>query len=197
MQHLPRLAMTGQDTGIAMREVRVGLNLLDLLAYTPRVTGAPQALLQQVVAEVGEYFRACLKAGERLPAPSPVADDHGPHAPCAQWPRRRGNPAEPVARLERFASGAVARRRIRLQRRSRRTAARWSAPMIGDLDISGIFLPTLLVLMGITYVLFLLVHGVLTRLHFYRLVWHRALFNVALYAVLLYGVDSLSRYLMT
>ncbi len=72
MQHLPRLAMTGQDTGIAMREVRVGLNLLDLLAYTPRVSGAPQVLLQQVVAEVGEYFRACLKAGERLPAPSPL-----------------------------------------------------------------------------------------------------------------------------
>ena len=72
MQHLPRLAMTGQDTGIAMREVRVGLNLLDLLAYTPRVSGAPKALLQQVVAEVGEYFRACLKAGERLPAPSPL-----------------------------------------------------------------------------------------------------------------------------
>jgi len=69
--------------------------------------------------------------------------------------------------------------------------------MIGDLDISGIFLPTLLVLMGITYVLFLLVHSVLQRLHFYRLVWHRALFNVALYVVLLYGVDSLSRYLMT
>jgi len=70
MQHLPRLALTGQDTGIAMREVRVGLNMLDLLAYTPRVSGAPKALLQQVVSEVGEYFRACLKAGERLPAPS-------------------------------------------------------------------------------------------------------------------------------
>lgn len=70
MQHLPRLALTGQDTGIALREVRVGLNLLDLLAYTPRVTGVPKTLLQQVVAEVGEYFRACLKAGERLPAPS-------------------------------------------------------------------------------------------------------------------------------
>lgn len=69
--------------------------------------------------------------------------------------------------------------------------------MIGDLDLSGVFLPTLLVLMGITYVLFLLVHGVLTHLHFYRLVWHRALFNVALYAVLLGAVDSLSRYLMT
>ncbi|WCM51567.1 FUSC family protein [Pseudomonas sp. WJP1] len=72
MQHLPRLAVTGQDTGIALREVRVALNLLDLLAYTPRVHGAPQALLRQVVTEVGEYFKACLKAGERLPAPSPL-----------------------------------------------------------------------------------------------------------------------------
>ncbi|HWH87386.1 MAG TPA: FUSC family protein [Pseudomonas sp.] len=70
MQHLPRLALTAQDTGIALREVRVGLNMLDLLAYTPRVTGVANALLQQVVAEVGEYFRACLKSGERLPAPS-------------------------------------------------------------------------------------------------------------------------------
>ncbi len=72
MQHLPRLAMTGQDSGVALREVRVALNLLDLLAYTPRVLGAPQVLLRQVVAEVGEYFKACLKAGERLPAPSPL-----------------------------------------------------------------------------------------------------------------------------
>jgi len=69
--------------------------------------------------------------------------------------------------------------------------------MIGDLDISGVFLPTLLVLMGITYVLFLVVHGLLTRLHFYRRVWHRALLNVGLYALLLGAVDSLSRYLMT
>ncbi|PMZ85741.1 MULTISPECIES: FUSC family protein [unclassified Pseudomonas] len=72
MQHLPRLAMTGQDSGVALREVRVALNLLDLLAYTPRVLGVPQVLLRQVVTEVGEYFKACLKAGERLPAPSPL-----------------------------------------------------------------------------------------------------------------------------
>ncbi|SDI16730.1 DUF1656 domain-containing protein [Pseudomonas abietaniphila] len=68
--------------------------------------------------------------------------------------------------------------------------------MIGDLDISGIFLPTFLVLMGIAYVIFLVVHAVLTRVHFYRLVWHRALFNVGLYALLLGVVDTLSRYLM-
>jgi uncharacterized membrane protein YccC len=70
MQHLPRLAMTGQDTGVALRELRVALNLLDLLAYAPRILGVPRVLLDQVVAEVGEYFKACLKAGERLPAPS-------------------------------------------------------------------------------------------------------------------------------
>ncbi|BAO59506.1 FUSC family protein [Pseudomonas protegens] len=70
MQHLPRLAMTGQDTGIALRELRVALNMLDLLAYAPRAQGVAQSLLRQVVAEVGEYFKACLKAGERLPAPS-------------------------------------------------------------------------------------------------------------------------------
>jgi len=68
--------------------------------------------------------------------------------------------------------------------------------MIGELDISGIFLPTLLVMMVITYLLFLVVHGVLNRLHFYRLVWHRALFNVALYAVLLGAVDAIGRSLM-
>lgn len=68
--------------------------------------------------------------------------------------------------------------------------------MIGELDISGIFLPTLLVIMVITYLLFLVVHGVLNRLHFYRLVWHRALFNVALYTVLLGAVDAIGRSLM-
>ena len=69
--------------------------------------------------------------------------------------------------------------------------------MIGDVDISGVFLPTLLVMMLGTYLLFLGLHAVLVRMHFYRLVWHRALFNVGLYALLLGAVDSLSRYLMT
>jgi hypothetical protein len=68
--------------------------------------------------------------------------------------------------------------------------------VIGELDISGIFLPTVLVMMVFTYGLFLLLHGVLNRLHFYRLVWHRALFNVALYAVLLGAVDAICRTLM-
>ncbi|GAB7529719.1 DUF1656 domain-containing protein [Pseudomonas sp. 3A(2025)] len=69
--------------------------------------------------------------------------------------------------------------------------------MIGELDINGIFLPTFLVVMGVTYLLFLGVHALLLHARFYRLVWHRALFNTCLYALLLGGVDTLSRYLMT
>ena len=70
MQHLPRLALINQDTGTALRDLRVALNLLDLLAYSPRILGVPRVLLNQVVEGVGAYFKACLKAGERLPAPS-------------------------------------------------------------------------------------------------------------------------------
>ena len=69
MQQLPRLTITAQDTGIALRELRVALNMLDLLAYTPRAAPEAQALLRQVVDEVGGYFRTCLKQGERNRAP--------------------------------------------------------------------------------------------------------------------------------
>ncbi|WP_426114124.1 FUSC family protein [Pseudomonas sp. DSP3-2-2] len=69
MQHLPRLTLTAQDTGIALRELRVALNLLDLLAWLPRVNTARQMLVRHVVDEVGGYFQACLDARERLPAP--------------------------------------------------------------------------------------------------------------------------------
>lgn len=69
--------------------------------------------------------------------------------------------------------------------------------MVGELDISGVFIPTLAVLMGVTYGLYWLLHRLLNRIHFYRLVWHRGLFNVSVYALLLGAIDSFSRYLMT
>jgi uncharacterized membrane protein YccC len=72
MQVMPRLSQSGQDTGSALRDVRVALNLLDILAYAPRVDVSAQVLLQQVVGEVARYFAACLEAGERLPAPLPI-----------------------------------------------------------------------------------------------------------------------------
>ncbi|HDS1697242.1 MULTISPECIES: FUSC family protein [unclassified Pseudomonas] len=69
MQHLPRLSQTGQDSGVALRDLRVGLNLLDLLAYMPRAGQQARERLNTVVEEVGAHYAACLRAGERLHAP--------------------------------------------------------------------------------------------------------------------------------
>ncbi|WP_106478469.1 DUF1656 domain-containing protein [Phytohalomonas tamaricis] len=68
--------------------------------------------------------------------------------------------------------------------------------MIGDIDVGSVYLPTLLMLMLLTYLFYLPLQVLLTRIHFYRLVWHRALFNVALYALLLGLVDALYRHWM-
>lgn len=69
MQHLPRLSQTGQDSSVALRDLRVGLNLLDLLAYMPRAGQVARERLTLVIAEVGVHYAACLRAGERLHAP--------------------------------------------------------------------------------------------------------------------------------
>jgi len=68
MQHLPRLAQTGQEGGGALRDLRVGLNLLDILAYLPRVDAIAQSRLRIVIEEVGAHYAACLRAGERQEA---------------------------------------------------------------------------------------------------------------------------------
>ncbi|TFF37815.1 FUSC family protein [Pseudomonas sp. RIT623] len=70
MQHLPRLSQTGQDSGVALRDLRVGLNLLDLLAYLPRAGQQARQRLQTVIEEVGGHYAACLRQGERLHAPA-------------------------------------------------------------------------------------------------------------------------------
>ena len=69
MQHLPRLTLTGQDTGSALRDVRVALNLLDIQAYLPRATPTARVLLHQVVTDVGGHFQQCRRADERMTAP--------------------------------------------------------------------------------------------------------------------------------
>ncbi|MDH1632225.1 FUSC family protein [Pseudomonas mosselii] len=70
MQHLPRLSQTGQDSGVALRDLRVGLNLLDLLAYLPRAGAEARERLRTVIEEVGSHYATCLRAGERLHAPA-------------------------------------------------------------------------------------------------------------------------------
>ena len=57
--------------------------------------------------------------------------------------------------------------------------------MIGEIDIFGIFVPAVLVLMLIAYLLSLAVRMVFGRIGLYRLVWHRSVFDLAVYVMLL------------
>ncbi|GAB3625891.1 membrane protein [Pandoraea terrae] len=65
--------------------------------------------------------------------------------------------------------------------------------MSGEIDIYGVFVPTLLVLMVAAFVLTGAVRFVLARIGFYKCVWHRSLFNLAVYVIVLWGVVALAR----
>ncbi|MDK3016467.1 DUF1656 domain-containing protein [Pseudodonghicola flavimaris] len=54
-----------------------------------------------------------------------------------------------------------------------------------DIDLFGVFVPTLLILALACYVAYRLLHLGLARLGLYRRVWHPALFDVALYFTVL------------
>lgn len=61
-----------------------------------------------------------------------------------------------------------------------------------DLDLFGVFVPTLLMWLIVAYALGTLLRRLAERTGFYRFVWHRALFDLALYVCLLGGVVYLS-----
>ncbi|WP_043311390.1 FUSC family protein [Pseudomonas sp. ML96] len=70
-QHLPRLNLSGQDSGEAERDLRIAYNLLDIKAHQARLPGEAQRPLQLVVRGVGRHFRRNLRAGRAQPvAPS-------------------------------------------------------------------------------------------------------------------------------
>jgi hypothetical protein len=58
--------------------------------------------------------------------------------------------------------------------------------MIGELDIGGVFVPSLLVAAVIAFSMTSVVQLGFRRLHLYRFVWHAGLFDVALFVVLLW-----------
>ena len=58
--------------------------------------------------------------------------------------------------------------------------------MIGEVEIHGVFIPTLLVLAVGAFFVSLVLRVTLRRLHFYRFVWHAGLFDTALYVVVLW-----------
>ena len=59
--------------------------------------------------------------------------------------------------------------------------------MIGEIDIAGVFVPTLLVWAVVAFFISVPLRWVLTRLGFYRFVWYRGLFDLCL-LVLLFGL---------
>jgi hypothetical protein len=57
-----------------------------------------------------------------------------------------------------------------------------------ELDIYGVFIPTLALLGLIAYVLSAVLRRLLDRIGFYALVWHRPLFDMALLVCILAGL---------
>ncbi|VVE15469.1 membrane protein [Pandoraea aquatica] len=64
--------------------------------------------------------------------------------------------------------------------------------MSGEIDIYGVFVPTLLALMVVAFVLTGALRFVLARIGFYKLVWHRSLFNLAVYIIALGGIVAVA-----
>jgi hypothetical protein len=67
--------------------------------------------------------------------------------------------------------------------------------MSGEIDLYGVFLPSLLVWMVIAFLLNVSVRSTLSLLGFYKYVWHRPLFDIALYVVLLGIVVEIASFL--
>ncbi|MDF3881948.1 DUF1656 domain-containing protein [Cupriavidus basilensis] len=67
----------------------------------------------------------------------------------------------------------------------------------GEIDVYGVFVPTLLALMLVTFAITTCMRVLLARLGFYRLVWHRSLFNLAIYLIVLGGVVAIARSLQS
>jgi hypothetical protein len=65
--------------------------------------------------------------------------------------------------------------------------------MIGEIDVYGVFVPTLLVWVGASLPLTAALRRLLRRVGFYRLVWHRPLFDFALLVIVLGVVVTVSR----
>ncbi|KAA0700856.1 DUF1656 domain-containing protein [Neorhizobium sp. P12A] len=63
--------------------------------------------------------------------------------------------------------------------------------MITDVNIYGVYIPTLAAIALVCFFLNAILRRVLAYIGFYRLVWHRPLFDTAMYFCLL-GVITLS-----
>ncbi|MGO7419619.1 DUF1656 domain-containing protein [Rhizobium ruizarguesonis] len=66
--------------------------------------------------------------------------------------------------------------------------------MPAEFDFYGVYVPRLLVLMILSFMLVILIRRSLSWLGAYSLVWHRGLFDLSLYVLLLGAVSSFTRW---
>ncbi len=64
--------------------------------------------------------------------------------------------------------------------------------MIGELDLGGVIVPSLLALAVAALLVSAVLRRLLDALGFYRIVWHRALFDLCLFAIVLGGLVLLT-----
>jgi hypothetical protein len=62
--------------------------------------------------------------------------------------------------------------------------------MIGEVDIGGVFTPTLLIFGAVAVAISVPLRWALTRFGVYRFVWHRGLFDIALLILVWTGVAA-------
>jgi Protein of unknown function (DUF1656) len=65
--------------------------------------------------------------------------------------------------------------------------------MIGEVDVFGVYIPAIMWLMGIAYLVSLVIRKLLGRTRFYNIVWHRSMFDLGLYVIVLGVVVTLTR----
>lgn len=68
--------------------------------------------------------------------------------------------------------------------------------MTEEIDIYGVFLPSLLLWMVLAFFVELIVRRLLEAAGFYNHVWHRPLFDIALYVVIVGAVVASARCLL-
>ncbi|MEZ2131566.1 MULTISPECIES: DUF1656 domain-containing protein [unclassified Sinorhizobium] len=69
--------------------------------------------------------------------------------------------------------------------------------MPAEFDIYGVYVPRLLILMLLTFLVSIVIRRGLAWIGAYRLVWHRGLFDLALYVLLLGAASSFTRWYFT
>lgn len=69
--------------------------------------------------------------------------------------------------------------------------------MTGEIDVLGVFVPAVLLLMFIAYLINFAIRIVLARIGVYRFVWHRSIFDLAIYVLVLGLVVFVSQRFIT